>query len=489
MSTEDGIEKIVGRFGKYQTWILFLISIGRLPTEFQLNIVVFLLPGVEYQCLDSDVNATNHCPCENPKYDQSSIASSVVTEWNLICDRVSLASLAQSIMQIGILTGSLIFGYVSDRYGRKLAVLLSLFLEAAFVAMSGLVPEFWMFLVCRFLIGAAVGGTMLCGYVLFIELCGKSFRPYVIGLHEISFILGYLLLPIIAYFVRDWRNLQLVTSVPWLMVIVYYWLIPESPRWMITVGKRKEAITLLEFIAKKNNRPTENIEHIVDEMEKETMRENQKPASYADLYKTPNIRFYTIVTAFIWMFCSHTFFGVNQYIGRLQGNIYLNVILSAVSLTPGLILVVFATLYLKRKVSVVTSFSVAAVSLLVFIFIPSNMESLTLTFAIIGLIGAYTSFVQVYLFTSEVFPTVIRNTALGFASMFGRFGGFIAPFVVNLGIEWVSILIFSGVAFAAASLCYLLPETKDIILLNSIEQTESQNENIKAPTNSTNDNK
>lgn len=176
--------------------------------------------------------------------------------------------------------------------------------------------------------------------------------------------------------------------------------------------------------------------------------------------------------ALVWMCCSHTFFGVNQYIGRLQGNLYLNVILSAVILIPGLILVVLASLYLRRKLSVIISFSVAAISLLIFIIIPSNMESATLAFAFIGQLGAYTSFVQVYLYCSEIFPTMIRNSAMGFASVFARFGGFIAPFVVNIGVEWASISIFSALAFCAALLCLMLPETKDTVLLNTVAQTE-----------------
>lgn len=130
-------------------------------------------------------------------------------------------------------------------------MLISLFLEVVFVAISAAVTEFWMFIVCRFLIGTMVGGTMLSCYVLVIELCGKSFRPYMSGLSEVSLMLSYISLPIIAYFVREWRTLQLVTSLPWIIVAVYYWLIPESPRWLISVGKRKEAIAVLTKIAKK----------------------------------------------------------------------------------------------------------------------------------------------------------------------------------------------------------------------------------------------
>lgn len=110
---EDPIETAIGRFGKYQTWILFLIIIGRFPTEYQLVNVVFVLPSVEYNCLDN--NKTNYCPCDNPEYDTSTIATSVTAEWNLICDRTSLASLAQSILQVGILVGSFILGQISDR--------------------------------------------------------------------------------------------------------------------------------------------------------------------------------------------------------------------------------------------------------------------------------------------------------------------------------------------------------------------------------------
>ncbi|XP_026749122.1 organic cation transporter protein-like [Galleria mellonella] len=470
MSSEDLIEKTIGRFGKFQTWILVLIAIGRYPTEFQLNNVVFIIPGVEYKCLDTGaLNATNYCPCENPEYDQSTIVTSVTSEWNLICDRTAFASLAQSMMQIGILVGSLLFGYISDSFGRKPSVLMSLFFEPVFIITSAIVPQFWMFLVCRFLIGTAVGGTMLCCYVLLIELSGKSFRAYLTGLQEISFISGYIIVGAIAYYVRDWRNLQLVTSVPWLAVIVYYWLIPESPRWLITMGRKKEAIVILTYIAKKNNRSVENIDIIVYDEEEP---KKQKSGNYLDLFKTLKIRNYTMIAALVWMFCSHTFFGVNQYIGRLQGNIYLNVMLSAASLAPGLILVITGTRFLNRKTSIIISFIVGAMSLLVFIFIPSNMETLMLVFAIIGQTGAYTSFIQTYLFTSELFPTVIRNSAMGFSSMFARVGGFIAPFVVNIGTEWISILIFSAIAFSTAILCCFLPETKNINLTNSIEETE-----------------
>lgn len=225
----------------------------------------------------------------------------------------------------------------------------------------------------------------------------------------------------------------------------------------------------------RNKRPTDNVENVVNQMYEESIQSKEQHATYLDLFKTPKIRKYTIIMALVWMCTAAVFFGVNQYIGRLEGNLYLNVMIAAASLFVGLFLVVIATLYFKRRVSVITSYATAAISLLVFLFVPYSLQAAYLTFAIIGLLGAYTAFVQIYLYSSEVFPTVVRNSALGIASMFARVGGFVAPFIVNIGIELASILIFSALAMCAAVLCCFLPETKDIVLLNTIQETEQSN--------------
>ncbi|CAG9132749.1 unnamed protein product [Plutella xylostella] len=476
--TVDPIEKAIGRFGKYQICILILIGFGRLPTEFQITNVVFILPSVDYTCRDDVTsNLTNVCPCNQPEYDQSIMTSSAVTTWDLICGRKNLASVAQSMLQVGILLGSLGFGYISDKCGRKTAVHLSLSVSVISVATSAAVPEFWMFCVLRVCCGVGVGGTMVCCYVLLIEMSGKSFRLYLMALIEASYILGYFLISVIAYFVRDWRHLQLVTSLPWVFVFLYYWAVPESPRWLITAGKKQEAIGLLTRIAKKNNMPTENIEEIVNEIENESLNAAQEQkGSYLDLFRTPKIRMCTIISALVWFSVTFVFYGVNQYIGRLDGNMHLNVMLSSLALAPGLVITIIGALLFSRRVSIVLSFCISAFSLLLFLVIPKSMAVLSVACAIVGQTGIFTAFIQVYLFSAEIFPTVIRNSALGFGSTMARFGGLIAPFVVNIGVEWISIVLFSSFALLAAILCCFLPETKDIVLMNSIKQMEKTND-------------
>ncbi|CAK1555148.1 unnamed protein product [Leptosia nina] len=476
MSSEDLLETVIGRFGKYQTLIFILVTLGRLPSDYQLVNVVFLVPNVQYVCMDEDAyNLTNHCPCDNPVYDTSTIVSSVPTTWNLICNKRHLGSLSQSVLQVGILFGSLAYGHISDRYGRRPATLLALMSQILFVSASALVPYLWMFIVCRFLIGFSVGGTLICCYVIVMELSGMTFRPYLTGLIETAYTLAYITLPIIAYFVRDWKYLQLSISIPWVFVLLYYNFLPESPRWLITMGRHEEAVKVLTYIAKKNNRPTENIKSIVEKEALHYTKGKGNVGSYLDLFKTPKMRLYTLLNGMVWLCCSHTFFGINQYIGRLEGNLYVNVFISAVSLIPGLILVVLASIYLSRKIALILSFTAAGLTLLVFIFIPSSMTYTILGFAIVGQIEIYMAFILTYLYTSEVFPTMLRNSAMGFVSMCARIGGFIAPFVVNLEADpWVSVLIFSAVSFLAGFMCLPLRETKNTVLLNTIEELEGR---------------
>ena len=80
-----------------------------------------------------------------------------------------------------------------------------------------------MFIFFRFLIAFSVSGVFECGFVLVTEICGPKFRAPFGILTQFPFGIGASLLPLIAYFVRDWFTLQIVISVPCLLLATYYW--------------------------------------------------------------------------------------------------------------------------------------------------------------------------------------------------------------------------------------------------------------------------
>ena len=69
------------------------------------------------------------------------------------------------------------------------------------------------------------------------EICGPKYRTYFGILTQFPFGIGAALLPIIAYFIRSWQNLQLAISIPCVLLGLYYFFVPESPRWLMAEGR------------------------------------------------------------------------------------------------------------------------------------------------------------------------------------------------------------------------------------------------------------
>lgn len=111
-------------------------------------------------------------------------------------------------------------------------------------------PEFWTFTILRFILGVATGGTMVVGYVLTMEFVGTDHREPVSALYQLPFNLGHLMLAGFGYFCRTWFSFQLAVTIPSVLMLSYYWILPESPRWLLAIGETKQAIEILTKTAK-----------------------------------------------------------------------------------------------------------------------------------------------------------------------------------------------------------------------------------------------
>jgi hypothetical protein len=170
-----------------------------------------------------------------------------------------------------------------------------------------------------------------------MEIIGIKWRELFSVLYQIPFNLGHLTLPLFAYYIRDWHKLQFALSIPSIVLISYYWLIPESPRWLFAVGRADESIKILEKAAKCNKLPTENIRTNLEAIQA-AKTEKKATGSFFDLFRTKNMRMKTICMNFNWFVCGLCFFGVSQYVGESGGDIFVNVAMSAVFELPGRLL-------------------------------------------------------------------------------------------------------------------------------------------------------
>lgn len=127
----------------------------------------------------------------------------------------------------------------------------------------------------------------------------------------------------------------------------------------------------------------------------------------------------------------------------------------------------------KRKTLVIIPNVLSSLCFLLIIIIPEGTGSIVM--GCLGILFSFLVFIVVYLYSSEMFPTVIRSSALGITSMMARLGAMVAPFAAALRPfgNWCSPLAFGILPLLAALLCLVLPETKNCDLVMTIEEGEA----------------
>ena len=322
-------------------------------------------------------------------------------------------------------------------------------------------------------------------FVIIMEIVGTKWREVFSVLYQLPFNIGHMGISGFAYFLRNWHDFQLAISIPSIILISYYWLIPESPRWLLTVGRIEDATNVLAKAAKMNKLPTEKIQlDLEDSFQKRGGDDNIAKGNIFDLFRTPNLRMKTIIMCFNWFACGLTFFGVAQYVGQAGGDIFINVTISASLSIPGLIVIYFLKVWGRKKTLIVSNIMTGVVMILI-AFIPEDIHWLIIALASIGIFGMSISFPTVYLFGGELFPTVVRNVGVGLASVCARIGSMVAPFIVGLSTYWLPPIIFGIMPILGAAAAFMLPETLEQPLPETIEDAElfgkkiaKENENV-----------
>lgn len=201
------------------------------------------------------------------------------------------------------------------------------------------------------------------------------------------------------------------------------------------------------------------------------------------LFSTRIMASRTLIIFFNWLVVSLTYYGLSLNSGNLGGNLYLNFTLVAVVEFPAYTVCLLLLDRLGRKWLHCISMLVGGVACVSTVFTTiyggHDLQWLTITLAMIGKLGASAAFAVIYVFSAELFPTVVRNAGIGASSCCARIGGMAAPYIADLSKmvpgnfgRALSLVTFGTFTIAAGFLALFLPETLNRQLPESIEDAE-----------------
>nr|XP_055167939.1 solute carrier family 22 member 2 isoform X3 [Nyctereutes procyonoides] len=330
--------------------------------------------------------------------------SSIVTEFNLVCANSWMLDLFQSAVNVGFFIGSVGIGYLADRssvdspcgcpclahsiagvldwglgtrcnnrFGRKLCLLVTILINTASGVLMAVSPNYTWVLIFRLIQGLVSKAGWLIGYIQITEFVGRSYRRTVGIVYQMAFTVGLLLLAGVAYVLPHWRWLQFTVTLPNICFLLYYWCIPESPRWLISQSKNAKAMRILKYIAKKNGK---SLPASLQSLRPDEEVDEKLNPSFLDLIRTPQIRKHTLILMYNWFTSSVLYQGLIMHMGLAGSNIYLDFFYSALVEFPAAIIIILTIDRIGRRYPWATSNIVAGAACLVSVFIPEDQEKI-----------------------------------------------------------------------------------------------------------------
>ncbi|CAL8084069.1 unnamed protein product [Orchesella dallaii] len=511
----------LGDFGKYQIFQHFLHCLIWLVSAVHMMGFVFVFPAMEHRCylegvdgnwsaiseignripiteegkpiscekfqqLPNESNVTRSCGEDGFVYNSSYYEASRVIEWDMVCENEWMRAMLHSIFIFGSLLGSFAGGALADKIGRKPVICFSGIVQFFWGIGVVFLDNFYVVAVSMLMYGLFGSGTANGPAVaLTMEIVGSSKRTLCGTMISFSFGLGAVLVPIWAYyFSGDARILQLIYVSHSLLLFANWWLVDESICWLWSQGKKDEAMVLLGKAAKMNGvdlsypeglrRPSTLSKRRSTLAEVLLKRRNRPDAvSFLDLFRTPEIRKRLLVSLYLWLAGGMIYYGLSFNSVSLFGNPYLIFILVCVAEFPSHPITIWLSPRIGYKPMVLVNLLIPSVASVVLAFLPKN--AITTGAAMLAKICSTIVMNVINAYSSELFPTVLRNTALGICLVGSRFGATVIPAINLLSSYAESLpgLVHGMSGIIGCVLVFLfLPETMNTQIPQTVKDVE-----------------
>lgn len=369
----------------------------------------------------------------------------------------------------GIFVGGPIFGYLTDRFGRRLIFVLDLIAFIVLGLLQLAVQDFMFLFVLRLLLGVAIGAEYAIGQTMLAEFVPKKGRGRRLSSLQAAWYGGFVLAVVIAYLLDglgvDWRVILATGAVPGLATLLLRHGLPESPRWLASQGREDEAREIVDDKLGEDYYEDEDLDE-----------ESESDASFKDLF-APELWRRTVFACTFFTCLVAPYFAIFTFAPE-----------------------VFASLGLQDpKASIIGSNTVAFLGALAGMLViekvgrrPLLLTSFYVMVVTLGVIGAWGSAPAIVLvvcfvsfaffnaisgdltgvYPAEIFPSELRGSGVGFAAAVSRIGAAGGTFLLPVGIDHLgigpSVLIGAGICVVGLVVTHLwAPETTELSLTES----------------------
>ncbi|XP_046806778.1 organic cation transporter protein isoform X2 [Lucilia cuprina] len=411
--------------------------------------------------IKTPLQTLNYTSCNEFEFSpDDSESKTLVQEFGLVCSKRQLLSVVEMCFLAGAAVGSVSSGWISDRFGRKQTLMGFAFVQTTFGTILAFSSSLAMYMTLRVIIGFASMTVAVVSFVLVVELVSGKWRTIIGILNILPVAVTYVLTAGIAYFIRDWRTMQLVISLPWFFILFIWYCVPESPRWLLATGRLEELFAIVERAARINGTtlPTnykKSLEAVVprqntiETVEDAKIPKNEinpisattttnKPTEVITNDVSPLVVVFskaywrtTCLTLVVWLTLIIIYFGLTLHLSNLGGNIYVNTAIAGSVEAISICLSIFVVLKLGIRLNLITYMLIPGICCLATNIVPkgdeNNIYIIALAMIAKCVIGANNAIIPTY--TAMQYPTVVRNFGVGMGNLAAGVALILVPYM------------------------------------------------------------
>lgn len=498
LSYNDALQE-AGAENTYQVRVGILVAFGMAIAGLQVMSFPFLFQEPQVECFDSISHQWKDCNITQAKCDSNmrvkhGSQNTIPVTFHQFCDVSGPRILLETVYMVASAVGVALIGPLGDRFGKRIALLISYLITCVSLLATGFAPTWEVFVAFIVFSGLGRAPFIYYGFQLLVEVSNEKFRAFGTLIMGVSFAIGAALAGLFCFAVDyDWRKLYIFClALPSLVGLpLVYWWADESPLSFFPAHDYERARQGIYRIAKVNRKYmlaitfTEELSMLEnDELKKQVEAGTLKGAqaySLLDLFRYKSLRKAALGGSYICFVTYFVFYGQMLAVDSLSNDpVTVSVLTSIVEALACIVSVTFITRFTRRGL-LILGFSFTALAFLVFGLFPLSHTRMGVYIAFLELsIGRFwvaLLMCTTFVYTNELFPTVIRSRGSGLVNFFGRIGSFIPSTVIYFcnKADISPALVFGLVSIPAVIASFFMVETKGKDLKHHIEEEEERN--------------